>query len=192
MLLTLLFERPSTSFILGYGGIILILPTIFLIVSCLVRKISSAEKQMRNSLIFLGSSITAGITLIFSGIVPLPSFRYQNAVNPFLLAQDALTDSVSEHETLSTALSFEFLSIFTIFSGIGIWLIFNSFINNRQNQKKFLRNDMLVFVLLVAIFGVFISSAFIRLELFASISVIILSSIGLSVLINHLFSNTEN
>jgi len=49
-----------------------------------------------------------------------------------------------------------------------------------------------VFVLLTAIFGVYTSSAFIRLELFASISVIILSSIGLSILIKHLFNKSEN
>ena len=85
----------------------------------------------------------------------------------------------------------QILSIFIIFAGIGVWLIFNNF-NNKQNQIKIIRNDMLVFVLLTGIFGVYISSAFIRLELFASISVIILSSIGLSILIKHLFNNTEN
>ena len=92
--------------------------------------------------------------------------------------------------TLET--SFQFLSIFLILAGIGIWLIFNIFRNNIQNKEKFITNDMLVFVLLTAIFGVYTSSAFIRLELFASISVIILSSIGLSILIKHLFNNIEN
>ena len=187
ILLTFIFERPPTSFVLGYGGIVLILPTIFLIVCCLIKKTSSVEKQLRNCLIFLGGSVAAGSALIFSGISPLPAFRYQNAVNPFLLAEDALTDSVSEHVSTTTEISFQFLSIFLVFAGIGIWLIFNDLTNKTQNQKKFVTNDMLVFVLLTAIFGVYISSAFIRLELFASLSVIILSSIGLSILIRHIF-----
>ena len=192
MLLTLTFERPPTSFVLGYGGIALILPTIFLIICCLIKKISSTENQLRNSIIFLGVSIVGGLALIFSNITPLPAFRYLNAINPFLLARDPLTDSVSEHLTTTTEISFQFLSILMVFAGIGVWLIFNSFNNKKQNQKKFIRNDMVVFVLLVGIFGVYISSAFVRLEIFAGISVIILSSIGLSILIKHLFSNTDN
>jgi len=192
MLLTLTFERPPTSFVLGYGGVALILPTIFLIICCLIKKISSTENQLRNSIIFLGVSIVGGLALIFSNITPLPAFRYLNAINPFLLARDPLTDSVSEHLTTTTEISFQFLSILMVFAGIGVWLIFNSFNNKKQNQKKFIRNDMVVFVLLVGIFGVYISSAFVRLEIFAGISVIILSSIGLSILIKHLFSNTDN
>ena len=153
---------------------------------------SSVEKQLRNSVIFLGGSILGGIALISSGFISLPTFRYQNAVNPFLISESALTDSVSEHVTTTLETSFQFLSIFLILAGIGIWLIFNIFRNNIQNKEKFITNDMLVFVLLTAIFGVYTSSAFIRLELFASISVIILSSIGLSILIKHLFNNIEN
>ena len=192
ILLTLIFERPSTSFVLGYGGVAIILPTVFLIICCLIKKISSVEKQLRNSVIFLGASVLGGIALISSGFIPLPTFRYQNAVNPFLLSENALTDSVSEHVTTTLETSFQFLSVFLIFAAIGIWFIFNNFRNNTQNKEKFITNDMLVFVLLTAIFGVYTSSAFIRLELFASISVIILSSIGLSILIKHLFNNTQN
>ena len=192
ILLTLIFERPSTSFVLGYGGVAIILPTVFLIICCLIKKISSVEKQLRNSVIFLGASVLGGIALISSGFIPLPTFRYQNAVNPFLLSENALTDSVSEHVTTTLETSFQFLSVFLIFAAIGIWFIFNNFRNNTQNKEKFITNDMLVFVLLTAIFGVYACSAFIRLELFASISVIILSSIGLSILIKHLFNNTQN
>jgi len=189
--LTLIFERPSTSFVLGYGGVALVLPTIFLIACCLIKKVGSAEKQLRNYLIFLVTSLIAGVGIISSGLIQLPSFRYLNAVNPFLLAENALTDSVSEHMTTNIENSFHFLSIFMIFAAIGIWLIFNNF-TNKHTQKNIMKNDMLIFVLLTGIFGVYISSAFIRLELFASISVIILSSIGLSILIKYLFNNTGN
>ena len=74
ILLTLIFERPSTSFVLGYGGIALILPTIFLVVCCLIQKIGSTKNQIRNSVIFLVSSVVAGIALIFSNFVSLPAF----------------------------------------------------------------------------------------------------------------------
>ena len=200
ILFTLAFERPAYSFVVGYGGVILILPTIFMIICCLIKKLSSPEKQLRNYLVFIGSLVISGGTLIFSNILsymtgvlqysPLPAFRYLNAVNPFLLAEDALTDSVSEHVTTSLETSFHFLSIFIIFAGIGIWLIFNN-VHTNQDKKKFIRNDMLVFVLLISLFGVYTSSAFIRLEIFASFAVVILSAIGISILIKSIFKNME-
>ena len=46
---------------------------------------------------------------------------------------------------------------------------------------------MRVFVIIMGIIGVYVSSAFIRLEVFASISLIFLTSIGLSILIKEIF-----
>ena len=46
---------------------------------------------------------------------------------------------------------------------------------------------MRIFVLIMGITGVYVSSAFIRLEVFASISLIFLTSIGLSILIKEIF-----
>jgi len=46
---------------------------------------------------------------------------------------------------------------------------------------------MRVFVLIMGITGVYVSSAFVRLEVFASISLIFLTSIGLSILIKEIF-----
>ena len=46
---------------------------------------------------------------------------------------------------------------------------------------------MKLFVLIIGITGVYVSSAFVRLEVFASISLIILSSIGLSILTKQIF-----
>ena len=73
-----------------------------------------------------------------------------------------------------------------IFSGLGIWLI----IKNIQNKKSnFIKNDMLSFSLILGIVGVYISSTFVRLEVFASISVIVLASLGLTVLTKEFFQN---
>ena len=73
-----------------------------------------------------------------------------------------------------------------IFSGMGIWLI----IKNIQNQNSsFIKNDMLAFSLILGIVGVYVSSTFIRLEVFASISIIILASLGLVALTKEFFKN---
>jgi dolichyl-diphosphooligosaccharide--protein glycosyltransferase len=69
-----------------------------------------------------------------------------------------------------------------IFAGIGIW-----FILSKKISQIFVKNDMKVFVLILGIAGVYISSSFVRLEVFASISLIILSSIALSILTKNIF-----
>ena len=185
------FERVSSNFIFGLGGISLILPTLFLIACIFIQKKSSNHK-IRNGLLFLFAIlIISPIVLAIntdSQFLPLPSHRYLNALNPFLTTTDPLIDSVSEHATTTLPQSFLFNSVLMIFSGLGIWLI----IKNIQNKNyKFIRNDMLTFSLIIGITGVYVSSTFVRLELFASISLIILSSLGLTVLIKELFKNTS-
>ena len=121
-----------------------------------------------------------------SGITGLPSFRYLNAVNPFLTAQDSLTDSVAEHTTTSLSLSFTFLSVFLIFAVIGMWFIFSKKTIN-------LKIDMRIFAIFTSIIAIYVSSAFVRLELFASIGIIILGSIGLAILSQKIFEqNNQN
>jgi dolichyl-diphosphooligosaccharide--protein glycosyltransferase len=50
---------------------------------------------------------------------------------------------------------------------------------------------MISFSLIIGLTGIYVSSAFVRLEVFASISLIILSSIGLSILIKEIFNNKK-
>jgi dolichyl-diphosphooligosaccharide---protein glycosyltransferase len=180
------FERPGLSFISSLGGLSLIIPTIFLVISIFVQKISKDETKIRNSLFLLISIIIIGSFLIIinddSNILPLPSFRYLNALNPFLTTIDPLTDSVAEHATTSIKLSYFFHSIWMIFAGIGIWVILS-----KKISQSFMTNDMNVFVLIFGISGVYLSSSFVRLEIFASISLIIFSSIALSILTKNIF-----
>ena len=190
----LAFERPGASFVFGIGGVLLIAPTVFLVICIIIQKISKEEKKLRNGLAFLGSTIIAGIIVIstnaISSIIHFPAFRYLNAVNPFLTTTDPLTDSVAEHATTTLAQSFYFHSILMIFAAIGIWLILRNKEKETISSTK-IQNDMIVFALIFGLLGVYISSAFVRLEVFASISVIIFSSIGLSVLTRELFSITK-
>ena len=179
ILFSLMFERTST-FIIGYAGLSIVLPTIFIIVSGIIMKFSSPRTKIRNSVIVLIAFIASGIGILNSGIVGLPTFRYLNAVNPFLTAQDNLTDSVAEHTTTSLSLSFTFLSVFIIFAVIGIWFLFSRKTIN-------LKTDMRIFAIFTSIIGIYVSSAFVRLELFASVGIIILGSIGLAILSQKIF-----
>jgi len=185
ILTALLFERPGIDFVSGIGGVSLIGTTLFLVVCIIIQKISKEEHRLRNGLALLGGTIVAGFSIIFinsnSQFLPLPSFRYLNAINPFLTTKDPLVDSVAEHATTTLAQSFYFLSILMVFAGIGIWLIFRNKNQSKENEIP-VTNDMTGFALIIGLIGVYISSAFVRLELFASISIIILASVGLAII----------
>ena len=183
ILFSLLFERTSI-FIIGYAGLAILLPTAFIIISGIVMKFSNERTKIRNCVILLISFVVSGIGILNSGIVGSPSFRYLNAVNPFLTNQDNLTDSVAEHTTTSLSMSFTFLSVFLIFAVIGIWFLFSRKTIN-------LKTDMRIFALFIGIIAIYISSAFVRLELFASVGLIILGSIGLAILTQKIFQQDK-
>jgi len=183
------FERPGPNFVFGIGGISLIIPTLFLITTIFVQKINKDRNKIKNSLFLLISVIIIGIFSLFVidavDKEALPSFRYLNALNPFLTSNDSLVDSVAEHASVSTDISFLLHSVWMIFGGLGIWIILSRKISQ---TKTFVKNDMTVFLLIFGITGVYVSSTFIRLELFASISLIMLSSVGLAILTKKIFS----
>ena len=177
-----LFARPGISFLTGIGGFALIGPTIFLVVLTLIQKFSKQENVIRNSLAFLGASILAGFGIISSNILSLPSFRYLNAINPFLTTKDPLVDSVAEHATPTLTQNFFFLSVLLLFAGLGVWLIFRKAANDNTSSSIKIKNEMSIFALILGLVGVYAGATFARLELFTSISVIMLASIGLSVI----------
>jgi dolichyl-diphosphooligosaccharide--protein glycosyltransferase len=189
LLISGLFERPGPNFVFGLGGFTLIIPTMFMVGCILVQKISNEKNKTRNGLILLLSIIIVGSFLVTinqeSNFLPLPSFRYLNAINPLLTTTDPLVDSVAEHTPVSTELSFLLHSLWMIFAGIGIWLLLSKKISQNETSIK---NDMKVFVLIIGISSVYVSSVFIRLEIIASISLIILASIGLSILSKEIFN----
>ena len=192
MLSSLLFERPPTSFVLGYGGFLILLPTAFFVIVSIIQKFSTETKIIRNSLITLGAFVGAAIAVILSGNISenqLPTFRYLNAVNPLLSTEDPLTRSVAEHAVLRLSDSFTHMSIFIVFGIIGAWLLFSY---KTKNPKFLLQNDMKVFVLIFGIIGIYISSAFIRMELFGAVALIILGSIGLAILLHNVFMKKTN
>ncbi len=191
ILISLGFERVSSNFIFGLGGLSLIISTLFL-VSCILIQNKSSTNKIRNGLLFLLTFLIIIVAIIAinsdSGILPSASHRYLNALNPFLTTTDPLVDSVSEHATTTIQQSFLFHSVLMIFSGIGIWLIIK---NVQTKNSGLIRNDMLSFSLILGLVGVYLSSTFVRLEVFASTAVIILASLGLTALTKEFLQNNS-
>jgi len=179
LLVTASFDKTGIAFISGLNGFFLIGCTAFLVACIIIKRIFS-KFQLRTSLALLGGSIVSGIAIISSGAIDLPAFRYLNAANPLLITTDMLNDSVSEHATTSLDISFYFLSILMVFAAIGAWLLFQK----KVNRSLKIKSEMAAFALIIGIVGIYFSSAFVRLEVFGSISIIILSSIGVSILIS--------
>jgi len=174
-------ERVKTgfAFMSNLSGFFLIGCTVFLVVFTIIKSVIS-KVQLRNGLILLGGAIIAGIAIVSSGVISLGSYRYLNAANPFLITTDTLIDSVSEHATTTIDISFYFLSTLMLFAGLGAWLLFQK----KVNRSLKIKGEMAAFALIIGFLGIYFSSAFVRLEVFGSISVIILSSIGVSILIS--------
>jgi len=181
LLLTIaMFERPGVGFVLGYGGLGLIGSTVFVLSFFQIQKIK-VKNNIRYGFLLLGGFVLVGISSIVTNAVSLPSFRYLNAVNPFLSSDNTIVQSVAEHSSVTMEQLFPSLSVLMIFSGIGIWLLFHI----KENQNFHIKNDMVLFALIIGFVGIYISSAFIRLEIFGSIAVIVLASIGVSLLISN-------
>ena len=162
-----LSPRPGLSFVFGLPGIALIGGTIFLIISSIVRKLSLSNTFLRNNWILLGAFFAIGIGIILSGSFHGSSFRYLNAVNPFLSSQNPLVESVAEHFTPTLVEYFTDYSILIMFAGFGALMAFRH------------RNDMSIFSLIIGITGVYVSATFARLLVFSSIGIILLSGLGL-------------
>ena len=182
---TISFDRPGIEFLSSLGGFGLIIPTLFMILLLLVKTFSSNSRRNMLLTLLTFSIIITSIFLVGSEFLPSASFRYLNAINPFLTTTDPLVDSVSEHATTSIQQSFIFHSVLMIFAGLGIWLLL------KYSKNNLIKNDMISFSLIIGLVGIYISSTFIRLEVFASISIIILSSLGLSIISKEFFSSNS-
>ena len=180
---SIFFERSSINFFSNMSMMLLIVPLLLSTVSIFVHKKSKVNKS-RNSILVISILIiiiTSSLILLdeFS-LIKNPAFRYLNAINPFLTTTDPLVDSISEHATTNIQTSFMFHGILMVFSGLGIWFILT---------KSLIKNEMRNFLLIFILFGVYISSTFARLEVFAACSLVIISGISLSFLIKQLSRN---
>ena len=179
---SLLFERGIAS--TPFSVLALAISAGFL-VACIIIQKKSARHKTRNGLVFLAAVLAVlpagGVILTENNAVSLPGYRYLNALNPFMTTEIPLVESVAEHATTTLQQSFLFHTVFMIFAGIGIWLVIRALARYRQD-RVYVRPDMLAFALMIGMTGVYISSSYVRLEVFAAVSVIIMASLGLGML----------
>jgi dolichyl-diphosphooligosaccharide---protein glycosyltransferase len=161
------FPRPGISFVLGLPGLAMISGTIFLVIAFFVKRFSTPTVQTRNVAFLLIAFVAVGLGFVAAGPYISPSFRYLNAINPFLSSQNPLVESVAEHFTPTVADYFTDFSVLLMFAGLGAWLAFRR------------RNDTAIFALLIGITGVYVSATFARLLVFASVGIIVLAGLGL-------------
>ena len=178
-----LFARPGPSFVFGVRGLAMIGPAILLVVIIFVQKYSKEQYRLRNSLLVLAALLVIGGVILAASGTHSVSFRYLNAVNPFLTSEDPLVDSVAEHATPTLAQNFSYFSILMLFAGLGIWLVFRNKNGDPSASRFSIRNEMIVFALIIGMVGAYAGSTFSRLELLTATSVIVLSSIGLAALV---------
>ena len=178
---SLIFERPALEFVSGLYGVALILSSSFFIISFFINKKSNPQSKNRNCVIFLVTLIILSFLLITINneyeFLGLPTHRYLNVINPFLTTTDPLVDSVAEHSITQLHNSFIFHGVLLLFSGLGIWILFT---NLKDVQ---FRDESKIILLILGIIGAYIGATFMRLEVFTSISLIIISSITISILI---------
>lgn len=158
------FPRPGLSFVAGLPGIAMMGSTAFLVAANLARRFS--KSQTRSTTILLVAFIAAGIGLIVAGAYVSPSFRYLNAVNPFIKSQNPLVESVAEHLTPTVVDYFSNYSVLLLLAGFGAWMAFSR------------RHDTGVFVLILGLTSLYVSATFGRLLVFASLGIIALAGIG--------------
>ena len=188
---SIFFEMRGNSYIFGSSGLVIIFPTFFFIGSKILHKFTNDKNLIRNSSLLLFLVILILIIGIFLtnafNTSTLGTFRYLNAILPTLSSTDPLTASVSEHQALNIHNSFQFHSLLMIFAGIGIWILFL-----KKNILKKPRSEIIIFTLTFGIFGAYIGSSFMRLEVFTSLGIIFLSSIGIASIIGFLETNSLN
>ncbi|HEV3433536.1 MAG TPA: STT3 domain-containing protein [Nitrososphaera sp.] len=161
------FPRPGISFVLGLPGLAMMAGTAFLVIASFLKKSSKPMVQTRNLAFLLIGFVAVGIAFVAAGPYVSPSFRYLNAINPFIGSVDPLVESVAEHFMPTVADYFTDFSVLLMFAGLGGWLAFRR------------RNDTAIFALLIGITGVYVSATFARLLVFASAGIIVLAGLGL-------------
>jgi dolichyl-diphosphooligosaccharide--protein glycosyltransferase len=161
------FPRPGISFVAGLPGIAMMGGAVFLVIANFMKRFVNERSQIRSTAFLLVTFVAVGLGLIAAGAYISPSFRYLNAVNPFIKSQNPLVESVAEHLTPTLADYFLDYSVLLMFAGFGAWMAFRR------------RDDVSVFALILGLTGLYVSATFARLLVFASVGIIMLAGIGL-------------
>ena len=141
--------------------------TSFLVIAHFVKKFSEPRKAIRNTLFLLIAYFIVGVGFIGAGVYHHSTFRYLNAINPFLSTGNQLVASVAEHFTPTLVDYFTNYSILLMFAGLGAWIAFRR------------RDEMSIFALILGLTAIYVSATFARLLVFASIGIIVLAGLGI-------------
>ena len=179
----LFFEKGGVQAITGIVGPAIIISTVFNVICYSIEKKWPQRSRFiitRMFTILLGTSIVMFVINSIYKIIPFGGRQFI-ALNPFLKSESITSQSIAEHATTTITQSFSFFSVLLIFSGLGAWFL----LVNRDKMKTYLPNirfDMAVYALILSIMGVYLSSAFIRLELYTTIATSVLASIGIAII----------
>jgi dolichyl-diphosphooligosaccharide--protein glycosyltransferase len=160
-----LLPRPGPSFIVNPAGLLLILSFVFLTLSYFVRRIWEGIRS-RNLVGLLVMLLTLGLAIAGFGGVKSVSGRYLTVINPFQRTTNPLVESVAEHYVPTGSdyfMTFAILLFFAVFGSV----------------VAFRRRDLnSVFILIFAIFALYLSSSFSRLMVYSTIGLSLLASLG--------------
>jgi dolichyl-diphosphooligosaccharide---protein glycosyltransferase len=181
ILTSLAFPRPPVPFVFGFStsgiplvgpGIMLVFSIIFMAGAHFLYRFSSThlpKKKVRKILfIFLIAFFVIILSMTLAGVLRhISAFRYVSVINPSASPTNPLFQSVAEHARPTLLDYLSNYSILLLYAGYGIWAAF----------KK--RNEMSIFALIIGFTGVYVSITLVRLLVFSSVGIIILSAIGL-------------
>lgn len=177
LLTTASFPRPGIAFIFGLQGISLIGSTIFLVDAYFLKKLVDFRRHGRITLFLAGIFLLLGLVALIGGAYYTSDFRYLNAVSPFLSPQLSITQLVAEHAQPTLVDYLMYHSVLLFFAGLGAWFAFAS------------KKSIVIFALILAITGVYVSAGLVRLMVYASIGIIVLAGISLGEITRSLWYN---
>jgi len=175
LIVSSIFPRPGPSIITGPAGIALIGGLLFAFSAYKIK--SKVDPVIYTKTILKTAFVFGliGLVVLSFGAVTNLSGRYLTVLDPFIKSDNALIESVAEHQTPTGA---DFLSSYfalLFLSGFGVIMII----------KK--RNIAIGFTLIFALSSLYISSSFARLMVFSSLAFAILSGIGFHELTSTIF-----
>lgn len=173
MTLTILlgfFERPGVGFTLGFGGLLMILPVVILAASRVIAKGNTKKAGILLVAVLISGVILAVAFDLSTGL----SSRYTSMLFPFMsTTDDPLVQSVAEHKPaqLQNIISHhKYLLFFAMMGGLAIY--------------KARRTPYAIFGIITIGTMFYLGLSSVRMEVFISIALIMLSSLGIVWLIN--------
>jgi dolichyl-diphosphooligosaccharide---protein glycosyltransferase len=184
LLTTAAFPKTGVSSVFGLSSIALLGGVVFLASATYIKKISQPRKTMRNLLFLLIVFIAVAIAIIAGGLYYSPPYltKYLDAINPFI-SYHPLIQTVAENRPATLADYLTNFSVLLILGGIGSWVVV------KRSGRSY--NDIAIFALIIGISGIYVGTGYVRLLVFASVGIIILSAIGLEWIIRFIREETK-